>query len=31
MGGKRLPLDRETVEAMLRKYFALYGWDNEEG
>ena len=29
VGGKRLPLDRERVEAMLRKYFALHGWDDE--
>jgi aldehyde:ferredoxin oxidoreductase len=29
MEGKRLPLDRERVGAMLRKYFALHGWDDE--
>ncbi len=29
LGGTREPLDRQNVEAMIRKYFQLRGWDNE--
>ena len=29
IGGTREPLDRQNVEAMIRKYFQLRGWDNE--
>lgn len=28
-GGKRLPLDREEVEGVLREYFMLRGWDEQ--